>query len=116
MIPDPLKDWFANKADQDALIALLNSEIWQKAAALLHRIALPKTDYTDRTSAEAITHAAMEQTRTAGFFSFVDNLWELTEPPKRPPQSPQGYSDTYVKAWAKARGMWEEEPAAEQQP
>lgn len=116
MIPDPLKDWYANEADQKELIAALSLPIIQKAEAILRRIALPKTDFTDRTSAEAITHAAMEQTRTAGFFSYPDAMWELTEPPKRPPTTPQGYSDTYVKAWAKAHGMWEDEPATEQQP
>lgn len=110
MIPDPLKDWYANARDQKDLEIALNLPIIQKAMAVLQRIALPKSDFSDRGSAETITHAAQEQNRTAGFFSYPDHLWQLTEPLISPPKTPAGYSDSYCIAWAKAHGMWEEDP------
>lgn len=108
MIPDPLKEWYANPQNMADLENALRAPILKEAMAVLRHIALPKSNFTDRTSAEAITHAAMEQNRNAGFFSYPDDLWQLTAPPAKPPTAPQGYSDSYVKAWAKARGLWEE--------
>lgn len=108
MIPDPLKDWYANPKNMADLESALNAPILCEAMVVLRYIGLPKSNFGDRTSAEAITHAAMEQTRNAGFFSYPDDLWLLTQPPAKPPVAPQGYSDSYVKAWAKRRGMWED--------
>lgn len=114
MIPNPLKDWYANPSNQQQLETALNLPVMRAAMALLRDIAIPKSDFTDRTSAEAITHAAMEQNRTAGFFTYPDELWQLTELPKQPPKRPEGYSDSHVRAWAKKEGLWEEVSEAEQ--
>jgi hypothetical protein len=116
MTPDPLKDWYADASKQTQLTEALNLPIVKEAMALLREIAIPRTDYTDRTSAEAITHSAMEQNRTAGFFSYPRELWELTEVPKKPPTRPEGYSDSHVKDWAKRQGMWQDFEQTEQQP
>lgn len=115
MIPDPLKDWFADQSKQAALIEALSSPIFREATALLNTISLPKPDLVERASAEAITYAAMEQKRNAGFFSYLDHLWQLTEPPKMPPKRPEGYSDSYVKAWAIRQGYFADGEQTEEQ-
>lgn len=110
MIPDPLKDWFADESKQSQLIEALNAPIFKEATALLNTISLPSPDFTDRPSAEAITHAANEHWRNAGFFSYLSHLWQLTEAPKAPPQKPDAYSNSYVTGWARARGYLIEQP------
>lgn len=118
MIPDPLKEWFADASKQAALTEHLNAPIFKEATTLLQTISVPRPDSVDRPSAEAITYAAFEQKRCAGFFSYLDHLWQLTEPPKIPPKRPEGYSDSYVRAWAIKQGFLTddqpEEPAAAQ--
>lgn len=114
MIPDPLKDWYVDESKRNELAAILASPIVKEAMALLQRIGLPKSDFSDRPSAEGIAHAAMEQNRTAGFFEYPDELWRLTSLPAKPPEKPEGYSKSHVLAWAKENGMWDEISAAEQ--
>lgn len=115
MIPDPLKDWYANPKNMADLEAALRSPIIKEAMAVLRHIGLPKSNFTDRGSAEAITHAAMEQNRNAGFYTYPDDLWQLTSPPAKPPVAPQGYSDSYVKKWGMERGLWEDHSTAQDQ-
>jgi hypothetical protein len=115
MIPDPLKDWYADDSKQIALDQAMRQPIMQEAMALLQRICLPKTNFNDRASAEAIAHSSMEQCRTAGFFSYPDELWQLTEKPAAPPVRPEGYSEGYVKEWAKRRGYLEDSSEAAEQ-
>lgn len=114
MIPDPLKDWFADPSKQAKLIEILNEPVLKEAMALLQRISLPRSNFTDRTSAEAIAHAAMEQNRTVGFFNYPDELWNLTELPAQPPKMPAGYSDSHVMAWAIRNGRFAEIEPVEQ--
>lgn len=108
MIPNPLKDWYADASKQTELTEALSLPIMKEAMALLREISVPRSDFGDRPSAEAIAHSSMEQCRTAGFFSYPRELWELTELPKKPPQKPEGYSDSHVKDWAKRNGLLEE--------
>lgn len=114
MIPDPLKDWYADESKRVELEQALRLPIVQEAMSLLRHICVPKTDFSGRSSAEAIAHAAMEQNRTAGLFSYEDELWQLTELPKEPPKPPEGYSEAHVLAWARKHGMWETFGPAEQ--
>ena len=116
MIPDPLKEWFADASKQKELHTLLSSPIFKEAVALLTHISLPKPDFTTKSSAENITDSAMEYRRCTGFFSFPDHLWQLTEMPKLPPKTPEGYSESYVKDWARRKGHVDELEQIEQQP
>lgn len=117
MIPDPLKDWYADKSKQTKLEEALRNPILQEAMALLQTISLPKPEFSTKSSAETITDAAMEQKRNAGFFSYPDHLWQLTEMPAQPPKPPEGYSESYVKSWAKRQGyLGVTESETEQQP
>lgn len=117
MIPDPLKDWYADESKQRDLEAALRLPIVKEAVALLQTISLPKPEFSTKTSAERITDAAMEQHRNAGFFSYLDHLWQLTEKPQAPPKPPEGYSDSYVMDWArKHHHFLEAESEKEQQP
>jgi hypothetical protein len=114
MTPDPLKEWYADASKQTELRAVLESPILKEAMTLLQTVSLPRPDYVERASAEAITNAAMEFKRNTGFFSYPSELWQLTEKPEKPPERPSGYSDSYVKSWAKDHGMWEEFDQPEQ--
>lgn len=105
---DPLKDWYADPSKQQQLKAALDLTIVKEAMALLQRVSLPRADFVVRSSADAITHAAMEQKRSVGFFSYPEELASLTEKPEKPPTMPEGYSDPYVIAYAKAHGMWDD--------
>lgn len=116
MIPDPLKDWYADESKQKELDEVLRTPILQEAMLLLQTVSLPKPDFSTKSSAETITDAAMEQKRNAGFFSYPDHLWQLTEKPTAPVRAPEGYSESYVKAWAKRHGYLDVSEEQEQQP
>lgn len=116
MIPDPLKDWYADESKRVELEKALRLPIIQEAIVLLQTISLPKPEFSSKTSAERITDAAMEQHRSAGFFSYMDHLWQLTELPAAPPKPPEGYSESYVRDWAIKHGLLGDLDQTEQQP
>lgn len=113
MIPDPLKDWHLDSNNLKELTEALQLPIMQKAMAVLQFVGLPRDAYSEKGSAEQITEAAFEAKRNAGYFSYPADLWNLTEPPPKAPKNPEGYSDSYVKEYAKKKGLWlePEEPS-----
>lgn len=112
---DPLKDWYADVSNLQQLEAVLKNQAFRKAIEVLEFVARPRPDFTERSSADAITHQAMEHKRCEGFFSFVEHLYTLSEPLPVTAEKLQPYADDYVQAYARRKGMLaaEEEKTAE---
>lgn len=102
---DPLKEWYADPTNLQQLEAVLKLPAIRKAFAVLEYVAQPRVDLVERSSADAITHDAMEQKRCQGFFSYTEHLYQLTEPLPQNPEKPVPYSDSYVLAYAKSKGL-----------
>lgn len=107
---DLLKDWHADEATREAFAKLIESDVFQKAQALLQWLNLPRNDHQERPSAESIAYAAFSQKRLEGFFDYPAQLEMLANPPPLPnAEKPEPYSDEHVRSWAARHGYLKEE-------